>query len=80
MDKVIARTIEDDEGFIGKNKFKLVKLKSNECILEYEIDDERSKVDALIEESKRIYEQEHKQDYYRLCLLDDDISEIYELR
>lgn len=49
-------------------------------LLDEEIKDKRSKVNALIEDAKRQYEEEHKKDFYRLCLSNEDIAEICELR
>ena len=48
--------------------------------LDEEIDDKKSKIAALIEDAKRQYEEEHKQDFYRLCLTSEDIADIYQLR
>lgn len=48
--------------------------------LDEEINDKKSKIAALIEDAKRQYEEEHKQDYYRLCLTSEDITDIYQLR
>ena len=49
-------------------------------LLDEQLKDKTSKVSALVEESKRHYEEEHKKDFYRLCLTSDDISDVYELR
>ena len=55
--------------------------KIKECNeLDEEINDKKSKIAALIEDAKRQYEEEHKQDYYRLCLTSEDIADIYQLR
>ena len=48
--------------------------------LDKEIDEKRSTVQSLIENAKRQFEEEHKKDFYRLVLTNDDISDIYELR
>lgn len=48
--------------------------------LDRQIADKTSAVYALIEEAKRHFEEEHKQDFYRLCLSNDDIADVYELR
>lgn len=48
--------------------------------LDEEINDKRSKINALIENAKRQYEEEHKKDFYRLCLTPEDIADIYQLR
>ena len=48
--------------------------------LQWQIDNEQSKVTAFIEAAKRQYEIEHTKDFYRLCLSKTDIDEVCELR
>lgn len=48
--------------------------------LDNEIKERENEIQAYVELNKRLYEEEHKNDYYRLCLSDNDLTEIYELR
>lgn len=48
--------------------------------LDDEIKERENEIQAYVELNKRLYEEEHKNDYYRLCLSDNDLTEIHELR
>lgn len=71
--EMMFNTVLDYENTINEK----IKLRD---LLDEQLKDKTSKVSALVEESKRHYEEEHKKDFYRLCLTSDDISDVYELR
>jgi hypothetical protein len=48
--------------------------------LDKEIAMREATVASLVEDAKRQFEEEHKRDFYRLCLSNEDIGEIQELR
>ena len=68
------------EDIISEYKLQVIEEQDKIHDLKMILDHEQSKVDCAIEENKRIFEAANQKDFYRLCLTDEDISEIMKLR
>lgn len=68
------------EDIISEYKLQVIEEQDKIHDLKMILDHEQSKVDCAVEENKRIFEAANQKDFYRLCLTDEDISEIMKLR
>lgn len=68
------------EDIISEYKLQITEMQDQIYDLKIVLDHEQSKVDCAVEENKRMFEAENQKDFYRLCLTDQDVSEIVKLR
>ena len=68
------------EDIISEYKVQVIEEQDKIYDLKMILDHEQSKVDCAVEENKRMFEAANQKDFYRLCLTDQDISEIVKLR